>query len=151
LFEKGELMSSTANPTPALRHRAVDADGIRIHVVEAGRATNPAVLFLHGWPESWAAFEDLLPLMADTTHAIAIDLPGIGESPTPPPANDKRTIARCVHGVIGALGLRNVTLVGHDVGGMVAYVSARISWRAEGCGAHEHCGARRGSLEHREE
>jgi pimeloyl-ACP methyl ester carboxylesterase len=118
-------MTAITNPTSPLRHRMVAAEGIQIHVVEAGSATNPAVLFLHGWPESWAAFEDLLPLMADTTHAIAIDLPGVGKSPTPPPANDKRTIARYVRGVIDALGLRDVTLVGHDVGGIIAYAYLR--------------------------
>jgi pimeloyl-ACP methyl ester carboxylesterase len=94
-------------------------------VVQAGSATNPPVLFLHGWPESWAAFEDLLPLMEDKTHAIAIDLPGVGESPTPAPANDKRTLAKYVRGVIDALGLRDVTLVGHDVGGIIAYAYLR--------------------------
>jgi pimeloyl-ACP methyl ester carboxylesterase len=34
--------------------------------------------------------ENLLPLMADATHAIAIDLPGVGQSPTPSAANDER-------------------------------------------------------------
>lgn len=119
-------MTATTNPTSPIRHRMVEAEGIPIHVAEAGSATNPAVLFLHGWPESWASFEELLPLMADKTHAIAIDLPGIGESPTPPSANDKRTIAKYVRGVIEALGLRDVTLVGHDVGGIIAYAYLRV-------------------------
>ena len=118
-------MTTAAAPTSPLRHRMVDSEGIQIHVVEAGQSTDPAVLFLHGWPESWVAFEELLPLIADATHAIAIDLPGVGDSPTPPPSNDKRTLARYVRGVINALGLKKVTLVGHDVGGMIAYAYLR--------------------------
>jgi pimeloyl-ACP methyl ester carboxylesterase len=118
-------MMATANATSLLRHHMVRAEGLQIHVVEAGSKTNPPVLFLHGWPECWAAFEELLPLLADKAHAIAIDLPGIGESPAPPPANDKRTLAKYVRGVIHALGLKDVTLVGHDVGGIIAYAYLR--------------------------
>jgi pimeloyl-ACP methyl ester carboxylesterase len=116
---------TTTNASSQLRHHTVDANGLPIHVVEAGSEAAPAVLFLHGWPESWAAFEDVLPLMADETHAVAIDLPGVGESPAPPPANDKRTIARYVHATVEVLGLKRVTLVGHDVGGIIAYAYLR--------------------------
>jgi pimeloyl-ACP methyl ester carboxylesterase len=103
----------------------IETEGIRIHVVEAGSPRKPAVVLLHGWPESWAAFEEVLPLMADRTHAIAIDLPGVGDSPTPPSSNDKRTIAKYVRGVIKALGLSEVTLVGHDIGGIITYAYLR--------------------------
>ena len=52
---------------------------------------------------------------------MAIDLPGIGGSTTAPASGDKRALARVVAGTIAALGLERVTLVGHDVGGMVTY------------------------------
>jgi pimeloyl-ACP methyl ester carboxylesterase len=104
-----------------LRHRDVEAEGIPVHVVEGGTSGGPALLFLHGWPESWAAFERVMLALSREAHVVAMDLPGIGGSRIPPPANDKRTLAACVRGVIGALGLRDVTLVGHDVGGMIVY------------------------------
>jgi pimeloyl-ACP methyl ester carboxylesterase len=119
-------MASSADNSNVIRHRMVDAEGLPIHVAEAGSGDAPAVLFLHGWPESWVAFEDMLPLMADAAHAIAIDLPGIGESPTPPPSGDTRTLSKHVRGVIAALGLKNVTLVGHDFGGDIAYTYLRV-------------------------
>jgi pimeloyl-ACP methyl ester carboxylesterase len=59
--------------------------------------------------------------LGSRAHAVAIDLPGVGGSEVPLTANDKRSIARCVHEFIGAMKLRNVTLVGHDVGGQIAY------------------------------
>ena len=52
-----------------------------------------------------------MPRLADRAHVIAMDLPGIGESPIPAPANDKHTLARYVRAVIDRLGLHDVTLV----------------------------------------
>jgi pimeloyl-ACP methyl ester carboxylesterase len=103
----------------------VEVEGIEIHVVEGGAADLPAVLFLHGWPEDWTAFERIMTLLAERAHVVAIDLPGIGGSATPPSANDKLTLARYVRGVIEMLELRDVTLVGHDVGGMITYAYLR--------------------------
>ena len=45
-----------ADDIPAVEgveHRFVDANGIRVHVAEAGPADAPAVLLLHGWPQHW--------------------------------------------------------------------------------------------------
>ena len=118
-------MSSTSASHALLRHRHVEADSLSIHVVEGGEAGMPAVLFLHGWPESWAVFERVMASLSESAHVVAIDLPGIGESPNPPPAADKRTLARCVLSVVETLGLQDVTLVGHDVGGMIVYAFLR--------------------------
>src|SRR5213075_1193356 len=60
-------------------------------------------------------------LLLDKAHVVAMDLPGIGGSPDPPTSGDKRTLARCVHGVIASLGLTDVSLVGHDVGGQIVF------------------------------
>src|SRR4029453_15873720 len=100
---------------PALRHRHVDVEGIPIHTVEAGRSGSPCVLFLHGWPQSWAAFKPLMISLGGAARVCAIDLPGIGDSRALPSASDKRTLARYVRGLIRTLRLRDVTLVGHDV------------------------------------
>jgi pimeloyl-ACP methyl ester carboxylesterase len=105
----------------ALRHRQVQSGDASIHVVEGGSPGQPAVLFVHGWPESSAAFEQIMLLLSDKAHVIAMDLPGIGDSTPAPASGDKRSLARCVRGVIAALGLKQVTLVGHDVGGQIVY------------------------------
>lgn len=54
-------------------------------------------------------------------RVAALDLPGIGQSVTPPASNDKLNLARYVRGAIQVLGLRDVTLVGHDIGGQIVY------------------------------
>jgi pimeloyl-ACP methyl ester carboxylesterase len=104
-----------------LQHQQVEVEGASIHVVEGGAANKPTVLFLHGWPESWATFEQVMSPLSTEAHVVAIDLPGVGASEVPPRANDKRTLAKYVHGVITKLALQNVTLVGHDAGGMIVY------------------------------
>lgn len=109
------------------RHRQLNVDGLSIHVAEAGTAGQPAVFFLHGWPESWAAFQHVMAALSKDAHVIAMDLPGVGGSVTPPPWSDKRTLATYVRGVMERLSLNDVMLVGHDVGGMVVYAYLRAS------------------------
>ncbi|MVM33510.1 alpha/beta fold hydrolase [Spirosoma sp. HMF4905] len=99
-------------------------EGTAIHAVTAGQNDNPAILFLHGFPQNWMAFRNVMTGLAGQFYVVAIDLPGIGESEKIP-ANDTRTIARYVKGVIAELGLTKVTLVGHDLGGMVTYAFLR--------------------------
>ena len=81
---------------------------------------------LHGWPESWRAFEPLMDRARDGLRVVAIDLPGIGESKSPARSNTKRALAHVVLRVVDRLALRGVTLVGHDVGGMIVYACLRL-------------------------
>jgi len=104
-----------------LRHRQVYVDGSSVHVVEAGDPAAAPVVFLHGWPESWRSWLPVMERAGEQVRAIAMDLPGVGESTGAATDGSKRELARVVHSVIGALDLDDVTLVGHDVGGMVAY------------------------------
>jgi pimeloyl-ACP methyl ester carboxylesterase len=114
-------MSAPSTADPRFSHRQVQVEGLSIHVAEAGTRGHPAVLFLHGWPQCWAAFARVMDTLRDEAHVLALDLPGIGGSTPPPPANDKRTLARYVRGVIAALALTDVTLAGHDAGGQIVY------------------------------
>jgi pimeloyl-ACP methyl ester carboxylesterase len=104
-----------------LHERMVELQGLSIYAVEGGPVDQPAILFLHGWPENWSAFEPVMISMSKKAHVVAIDLPGVGNSRGVPSANDKRTLARLVRGVIEQLELQHVTLVGHDVGGQIVY------------------------------
>ncbi len=104
-----------------LRHLQLDVQDVAVHVIEGGDETKPAVLFLHGWPECWMVFERVMSALAGEAHVCAMDLPGVGQSTDSPGAYDKRTLSGYVRAVIARLGLRPVTLVGHDVGGMIVY------------------------------
>jgi pimeloyl-ACP methyl ester carboxylesterase len=109
----------------AFRHRHVDAGGLGVHVVEAGPGSGPGMLLLHGWPEDWSVFAPVMALLSETHRVVALDLPGIGGSKSPPPSGDKRTLAHCVHRIALELGLRGLTIAGHDIGGQVAYAYLR--------------------------
>ena len=58
-------MADCPPPTAVFMHRSVDADGLSIHVAEFREAQRvdterPGILFLHGWPETWSAFQGLI-------------------------------------------------------------------------------------------
>ena len=79
----------------------------------------PVVLFVHGmgaWSELWRATLDATA--AAGFRAVALDLPPFGYSERPArPAYSRQDQARRILGVIDALGVRQVTLVGHSFGG----------------------------------
>ena len=102
------------------RHSRVPSRDGSLHVVEAGDPRGRPYLFLHGWPQSWRTWQDVMMLAAPEARAIAIDLPGVGESASSTDGS-KRQLAASVHDLVSALGLTGLTLVGHDVGGMIAY------------------------------
>jgi pimeloyl-ACP methyl ester carboxylesterase len=106
--------------TQKMDHQQINVGGTSIHVAMAGDPANQAVLFLHGYPENWAAFEGVMQLLKDNYYVFAIDLPGIGKS-EPTGAGDKRQMADVINRLIQAMELENIVLVGHDIGGMATY------------------------------
>jgi len=54
--------------------------GTELSYVTAGDASAPAVLLLHGTPNSSRMFRELVPALAQAAHVIAPDLPGHGQS-----------------------------------------------------------------------
>src|SRR3954452_19750218 len=109
-------------------HRFIGANGSRFHVVEAG--TGPLVLFLHGFPEFWWAWHDILPRIADAGfRAVAVDLRGYGASDKPPRGYDGYTMAADVTGLIRALGERTASIVGTGAGGMIGWAAAAFHLR----------------------
>jgi pimeloyl-ACP methyl ester carboxylesterase len=107
------------------RHQQIRAAGCSVHVVEAGPSDGRPFLFLHGWPESWSIWRQVMALASGQARAIAIDLPGVGRSRGGHLDGTKAQLAGIVHDLITAMGLSGVTLIGHDVGGMIAYSCLR--------------------------
>ncbi len=82
-------------------------------------------MFLHGWPESSRTWAEIMTLAAGSARVIAIDLPGVGESAGTATDGSKRQIAGVVDQFLSVIGVSAVTLVGHDIGGMVTYAYLR--------------------------
>jgi pimeloyl-ACP methyl ester carboxylesterase len=102
-----------------MEHRLVMADGIRFHIVEAGRG--PAIALVAGFPQSSFAWRRLIPLLAEQFRVIAIDLPGQGDSDKPTDGYDTETTAARVRALMKSLGENRYVYVGHDIGSWVGY------------------------------
>jgi pimeloyl-ACP methyl ester carboxylesterase len=72
------------------------------------------------------AWRKVLPALADGRTVIAPDLRGVGASTTAATGYDAATLAEDIRGLVSSLGLKNVFVVGHGIGGMVAYAYARL-------------------------
>jgi pimeloyl-ACP methyl ester carboxylesterase len=108
-------------------HRIVSSNGIRLHIAEAG--TGPTVLLVHGFPESWYSWRYQLPVLAQAGyHAVALDVRGYGRSSKPTTVPDYRMVKKVgdVVGLVNALGSDPVTVVGHDWGAPIAWMSALL-------------------------
>jgi pimeloyl-ACP methyl ester carboxylesterase len=81
-------------------------------------------VLLHGWPQHWWAWRRVLPALADEQRVLCPDLRGLGWSDAPPGAYAKEDWAADVVGLLDALDLDGVRLVGHDWGGLVALLVA---------------------------
>ncbi|WP_025272728.1 alpha/beta fold hydrolase [Haloglycomyces albus] len=104
-------------------HHFVDANGLRFHVAEAG--SGPLILLLHGFPEFWGTWTHQIPALANAGYrVVAADLRGYGASDKPPRGYDAYTMAADIVGLVRALGERQAHVVGHDLGGILAFAAA---------------------------
>jgi pimeloyl-ACP methyl ester carboxylesterase len=100
-------------------HNIASVNGIQLHYVIGGHG-DPIVL-LHGWPETWYTWHNIMPALAKNYTVIAPDLRGLGDSSKPPTGYDGKTAAEDIHQLVGKLGFKTIFLVGHDIGTQVAY------------------------------
>jgi pimeloyl-ACP methyl ester carboxylesterase len=105
-------------------HGRVAVDGAVLHYVRGG--SGPALVLLHGWPQTWWAFHKVMPELARHHTVVALDLPGLGDSTVPANGFDKDTIARRLHQAVSRLGLHDVDILAHDTGALAAYPYARL-------------------------
>lgn len=113
--------SMLATPSGAVNHpvRAtkVQANGGAFHVIEQGEG--PAVLFLHGFPDTAETWRSQMQVVADAGYrAIALDLRGFGDSyaPAEPALYSATYIVGDLIGVLDALNVTTAAIVSHDWG-----------------------------------
>ena len=100
--------------------------GITMNVALAGADDAPAVILLHGFPESHRTWRALAPLISDKLRLVMPDQRGFGDSDRPQEveayATDK--LIADIFALADALGIDRFALVGHDWGGAVAWAAA---------------------------
>jgi len=110
-----------------ITHRAVETNGIRMHVAEQG--TGPLVILCHGFPESWYSWRhQLAALAAAGFHAVAPDMRGYGQThaPTEIEAYTLLHLVGDMVGLVSALGETSAVIAGHDWGAPVAWHAALL-------------------------
>ena len=97
-----------------------DVGPVTLHYALAG--SGPAVVLLHGWPQTWRAWRKVIPLLASRYTVIAPDLRGLGQSSFAVDGYAKRKVAADVWTLVhDVLGHREFFLAGHDWGGPTAF------------------------------
>jgi pimeloyl-ACP methyl ester carboxylesterase len=97
---------------------------VEVFYREAGPVDGPVILLLHGFPTAGHMFRDLIPHLAARYRVIAPDLPGFGNTKSPPRGEFDYTfdsLARVVNGFIEALGLDRYALYVFDYGAPIGF------------------------------
>jgi pimeloyl-ACP methyl ester carboxylesterase len=103
---------------PGFTNHYVTVNGVRLHYVEGG--SGQPLVCLPGWPQTWYSFHPVAPALAEQYRVIIVDIRGMGSSDKPADGYDKKTMAQDIYALVQYLGLTKVSLLGHDIGGMVA-------------------------------
>lgn len=117
-------LAVSASPPVRVRYRSFAVDGVEVAYREAGRAGDPAIVLLHGFPTSSHMFRNLIPALADKYHVIAPDYPGFGQSEAPDRSAFSYTFdayARHVEALTDHLGVRSYALYVMDYGAPVGF------------------------------
>ena len=94
--------------------------GVALHYAEHGHRGGEAIIFLHGYSDSWFSFSRVLPLLSPEYHAFALTQRGHGDSDKPECCYRLDDFAADVDAFMGAVGLEEATVVGASTGALFA-------------------------------
>ena len=99
---------------------------VTLNIATAGDPANPAVILLHGFPESHRTWREIAPLLDDQFYLVMPDQRGFAGSDQPQDVEDYKTdkLIDDVFALADALSLQEFSLVGHDWGGAIAWPTA---------------------------
>jgi esterase len=104
----------------AVTSRNLDINGLAFHYLDWGGATSPVVM-LHGLSGHARTWDHTAAALSDRYHVLALDQRGHGDSDWAPEYG-LRPMAQDLLGFLDALDLREVTLMGLSMGGLVSFV-----------------------------
>jgi pimeloyl-ACP methyl ester carboxylesterase len=119
----GAAPAQESLPQPAVESKFASVNGVRLHYLLQPGPGDPVVL-LHGFGQSSQMWRPLMRELAQDHTVVAVDLRGAGQSDAPEEGYTKSAMAGDVHELMRQLGYDKVSVVGHDVGLMVAYAYA---------------------------
>jgi len=107
-----------------IRYQHATVDGQKIFYRQAGPASAPTILLLHGFPTSSHMFRNLIPALSDKYHVVAPDLPGFGFSDAPDRKQFKYTfenLASVIDRFTQTIGLERYAIYVFDYGAPVGF------------------------------
>ena len=99
-------------------HQTTTVDGLKWHWVEEG--TGPAIVLLHGIPESWRCWQYQIPVLSKQFRVIVPDMKGYGQSGKPEGSYAASLVAEETLAFLDSIGVENFHIAGHDWGVVVA-------------------------------
>jgi pimeloyl-ACP methyl ester carboxylesterase len=115
-------VSESIPDVAGVAHEFVDAGGLRTHVALAGEG--PPVLLMHGWPQHWYLWREVIPRLAPHARVIAPDFRGFGWSDVPRSGYEMDQLKRDMLALLDELGVHELSIAGHDWGGFVGCLLA---------------------------
>jgi pimeloyl-ACP methyl ester carboxylesterase len=115
-------VSESIRDVAGVAHEFVDAGGLRTHVALAGEG--PPVLLMHGWPQHWYLWREVIPRLAPHARVIAPDFRGFGWSDVPRSGYEMDQLKRDMLALLDELGVQELSIAGHDWGGFVGCLLA---------------------------
>ena len=109
-------IATTARIEPS--SRLVDAAGARVHLLDYGNEGAPPVLLVHGIRDLAWSLDVIAQPLARSHHVLALDLRGHGDSENTGSYTQPLYVAD-LHRIVEVLGLEDIVLVGHSLGGQV--------------------------------
>ena len=105
---------------PGATHHRADVNGTQLHYVSAGISGSP-ILLVHGWPETWWAFRQVMPKLAQAHRVFAVDLRGFGDSSAAGGRYDTAASAEDLHQLVELLDAGPVHFVCQDISGGLGF------------------------------
>lgn len=102
------------------RQRFRLSGGTDLSFIAAGEPSRPAVLLLHGLPNSASMFRDVIPVLSQVAYVIAPDLPGFGESDLLP-ASSFPAYGEAITELLERLSVGQLYIFLHDFGAPVGF------------------------------
>jgi len=109
-------MDQLSNKIQGITHHRAALNGTELHYVSAGDTGSP-VLLVHGFPETWWAFHDVISVLAKSHRVFAVDLRGFGDSGNGSGEYGSKVSAEDLHLLIEHVGFGAVHLTGQDISG----------------------------------
>jgi len=100
--------------------------GVTLNVATAGDPQKPAVILLHGFPESHRTWREIVPRLENDFYLVMPDQRGFAGSDLPQNVEDYKadTLIDDILALADALGIERFALVGHDWGGAISWAAA---------------------------